>query len=267
MSASDIVKDTSKELCGSCHYRDSEHRIAASGGFIKHHEQYDELVNSPHRFMQCGTCHDPHKGVKYDGLGGIKNPNNCVNCHSQVALKIPVKSGMTCTSCHMPLASKSAVKTGVDGLLGDIHSHTFRLNTDFNTPMFSEDGKFVLLDEDENAIVKVDFACMKCHDGSSASVQTIESFYENAAIVHDTWGNAVDVGEGWRWSAWLGFIHTDSDPWVYSAEQGWLFIHDQATELNMYMWQAGTAQWLYTTRDTYPYAFNFTSNQWEVQGI
>ena len=68
-----ITVDNTSLMCGNCHTRDENRRIAASGGFIKHHEQYDEMVNSPHRGMSCNTCHDPHKSTKY-GKGGLKEP-------------------------------------------------------------------------------------------------------------------------------------------------------------------------------------------------
>ena len=77
----DITRDTTKEQCGTCHFRDPDHRILASGGLIRHHEQYDELVNSPHRSHECITCHEPHLSTKYS-LGGLKDQPNCTTCHS-----------------------------------------------------------------------------------------------------------------------------------------------------------------------------------------
>jgi len=44
----DITIDKSAAACGTCHYRNADHSIAASGGFIKHHEQYDEMISGPH---------------------------------------------------------------------------------------------------------------------------------------------------------------------------------------------------------------------------
>ena len=195
-SKEDISVDPSKELCGTCHFRDSEHRIAASGGFIRHHEQYDELINSPHRFMECGTCHDPHKSTK-SMLGGYKGDPVCTDCHSNVEVKVPAMADHRCETCHMPLAAKSAIVTkefGEDedtGHLGDIHSHTFKLNSDRDAQMFTADGKFVALDDEGDAIVKVEFACAGCHDGATASLQTVDWMYDNAAIVHTGGATAI----------------------------------------------------------------------------
>ena len=188
-SKDNIGKDTSKELCGTCHFRDSEHRIATSGGLIRHHEQYDELINSPHSFMDCGQCHDPHKSAKYD-QGGVTEGADCTTCHPSAEVKVEAMASHSCDTCHMPLAAKSAVVTadfGTEddtGHLGDIHSHTFKLNTDPDAQMFTDDGKFIALDADGDAIVKVEFACGNCHNGTVASAQSVDWMYANAQIVH-----------------------------------------------------------------------------------
>ena len=38
--------DRDSELCGKCHRRGDVTEIDASGGFIRHHEQYEELFES-----------------------------------------------------------------------------------------------------------------------------------------------------------------------------------------------------------------------------
>ncbi len=43
-SITDVTVDRTAAACGSCHYRNEDHTIASSGGFIKHHEQYDEMI-------------------------------------------------------------------------------------------------------------------------------------------------------------------------------------------------------------------------------
>ena len=194
-SKDNIVVDTSKELCGSCHFRDSEHRIAAKGGLIRHHEQYDELINSPHRFMDCGQCHDPHLSTVYE-LGGLTEGANCTQCHSDQTVEVAAMADHSCESCHMPLASKSAIVTseyGDTGVLGDIQSHTFKLNADPDAAMFTEDGKFLALDDEGDAVVRVEFACAGCHNGAVASNQSVDWMYANAAIVHE--GGATAVAE------------------------------------------------------------------------
>lgn len=186
-----ISRDTTKEMCGTCHYRDAGHKVETSGGLIRHHEQFDEMINSPHRTLECITCHEPHKSTKYS-MGGLKDSPTCVTCHSSTTVKVAGMVDHSCNSCHMPLSTKSAIKTGeIDfgpdadtGYLGDIHSHTFRLNTDPAVDMFTEDGKYLALDSDSNAIVKVEFACANCHNGEVTTAQTVDWMYANAKAVH-----------------------------------------------------------------------------------
>ena len=37
--------------------------VKLGGGFIQHHEQYEELFQSKHAVIDCVQCHDPHTGV------------------------------------------------------------------------------------------------------------------------------------------------------------------------------------------------------------
>ena len=100
----------------------------------------------------------------------------------------------------MPKASKSAIVTESfdddTGHLGDIQSHTFKLNTDPDAQMFTEDGKLLLLDDDGDAIVKVEYSCGGCHNGTEASEQSVDWMYANAAIVHAGGATAVAALEG-----------------------------------------------------------------------
>jgi len=176
-----IVKNTSAELCGQCHYLDGRPRIEAQGGLIRS-DQYDELRNSPHGMLTCVVCHDPHRSTRYH-LGGMKTPT-CTTCHTDQAVRLPEMADLSCISCHMPLAAKSAVATGPGGILGDMHSHMVKLNTDPDARMFSEDGKFVLSDGAGRAILKVEFACRSCHNGEIARKRSVEWMYKNAGRIH-----------------------------------------------------------------------------------
>ncbi|MFQ6110019.1 MAG: multiheme c-type cytochrome, partial [Candidatus Aminicenantales bacterium] len=57
-----ITVDRSSAQCGRCHYRTDPAIIPAKGGFIRHHEQYNEFLKSDHaEVLECVSCHDPHK--------------------------------------------------------------------------------------------------------------------------------------------------------------------------------------------------------------
>ena len=145
--------DKSSALCGTCHIRGEADTIPAKGGFIRHHEQYNELLASPHKSFDCVTCHDPHKKAEF----AIKA--DCTTCHSNINTEFTgsemQETGVTCTDCHMPMATKSA--TALGPYKGDVKTHVFRINTDPSASMFTEDGGFA------KDFVTLDFACLSCH--------------------------------------------------------------------------------------------------------
>ncbi len=199
VSASDITVDTAVDQCGTCHTRGSDNNvILASGWYIRHHEQYPELIGSPHNSFGtgedfeegCVTCHEPHVSAYYDAGSGIRT--TCTDCHDGEAMGIhegvtydrgDYSEELTCVSCHMTFATKSATAAaeeviGPDARMGDIKTHIFNINTDNvdYTAMFNGDGSEVLKDGDGQAAVTLDFVCLRCHNGitRSATALTLE---------------------------------------------------------------------------------------------
>lgn len=160
-----IMKDNSSELCGKCHTRGMNNsKIMSKDGFIEHHEQYPEFLNSPHKDKTCVTCHDPHKGTHV----GATNPTegagirtDCPICHSKQVADFTgstmQKKGVICINCHMPKVGKSAVGDAAK-FTGDVREHIFKINPDPDAKMFSEDGKF------SNGYLTIDFTCLSCHN-------------------------------------------------------------------------------------------------------
>ena len=147
-----ISINTSSASCGSCHARgDPTTEITAEDGFISNHQQYNELLASPHSFLSCVTCHDPHKKAELSIVA------ECADCHKNEAAAFTGSTmqqvGVSCTDCHMPMATQSAVSLG--SYMGDVRTHLFRINTDPNASMF--DGGSA------NDFVTLDFACLQCH--------------------------------------------------------------------------------------------------------
>lgn len=162
------VKPSIKENCQSCHIRGDINTIDASNGLIRHHEQYEDLLASPHQALSCSTCHNPHQSTKYDAGGYKGDTNTCQTCHQHVKIKIKSKETMACKSCHMPYAVKSALSTMVSYqggrvLKGDLRTHIYRISTDASWNMFTDDGKFVRVDKDNKAYLTLDHVCMSCH--------------------------------------------------------------------------------------------------------
>jgi hypothetical protein len=187
----DMVLDNSSELCGQCHTRDPEHRIPASGGYIKHHEQYDEWLHSPHSGIGgpgCNSCHDSHASVKFDDVApGSGVTASCESCHSSMVTNHSALA--TCTDCHMPEASKSAV--AVHAYQGDIKTHIWSINTAAvgKDEMFTPEGDFVQLDGEDKAQITLDFACYSCHRdeggiGGDWSQQDLNELSAKATGIH-----------------------------------------------------------------------------------
>lgn len=178
-----FVDTTGADTCFECHNRpfnDDSGEILASGGYVKHHEQWPELrASGAHSAFTCTTCHDPHVSAVYDEENAIVQ--HCTDCHPNQTMalhdgKVFVRGNYTeklhCESCHMTFATKSGstattAVVGDLGRMGDTHTHIFRIDTrevDY-TSMFSEDGKTVVRDDLGRAAVTVDFVCLRCHNG------------------------------------------------------------------------------------------------------
>ncbi|MHC5078277.1 MAG: hypothetical protein ACYTHN_04625, partial [Planctomycetota bacterium] len=198
-STANIIKDTSAAACGTCHFRDAQHRIEFKGSFIRHHEQYDELLASGgHSTHGCVTCHDPHKTARYQDSGHIVANCTTANCHGSGGTKVisdnwgshvgqtyylsdatqssvVYSETITCKSCHMAYATKSAVASsavGTTGLVGDVKTHIFRIDstgTTNATNWATDDGSgkfFVNTDGQGRAAVPLDYVCLRCHNDS-----------------------------------------------------------------------------------------------------
>ena len=202
--------DKSAEACGTCHYRtfppgSEENGIPASGGWIKHHEQYNEFLASGKHgdFLECTTCHDPHKRAEFSLV------KVCADCHGGIAdnyAMTPMADyGVECSDCHMPMATKSGQVTAPHQ--GDVMTHIFRINTDPEANMFTEDGSLVALDSEGRAAVTMDFACQKCHLTASLDELALyaNDFHNPDKTLEDigldpgltgTWYDPARAGEG-----------------------------------------------------------------------
>jgi predicted CXXCH cytochrome family protein len=157
-----LLVDRDSESCGKCHKRGSAEAVNASGGFIRHHEQYEEIFQSKHITLKCVLCHDPHTGVVQLRKTGQQTTRTlCTNCHwekeeSQVN-PAHKAMGLQCINCHMPRVTINPQQIG----------------------QFSEDGKTAL------SQIGLNFACRQCHvEGGDAVALSDEELIIEATSYH-----------------------------------------------------------------------------------
>lgn len=144
------------EVCGSCHYRGKNKKeptredalgfkpgdniaewvtllepkpgeetdaFFADGASKKHHQQYQDYIQSKHytsKKVTCTTCHDPHKAEDPVGEPALKKPLDelCTACHREGGLAAALPTPIDIDK-YMPKRAKSATEQ-------DIRSHTFK---------------------------------------------------------------------------------------------------------------------------------------------
>lgn len=168
--------------CGACHRRDAVEQVNAKGGFIEHHEQYEELFQSKHAVIDCVQCHNPHTGVVQLRQAGEQTTRTaCENCHFEQAKyqdnKSHIEEGVACIDCHMPRIAKSAVGNA-DAFTGDIRTHMMAIDPD-QVGQFSEDGTVAL------SQISLDFACKHCHTPGIDTEISQETLVNKAIGYHD----------------------------------------------------------------------------------
>jgi hypothetical protein len=168
--------DRTSEACGDCHYRGDKTVIDASSGFIKHHEQFEELIQTKHNSLTCVSCHDPHLGVIQGRQDDIDTTRvDCESCHFEEAktqASVVMKSIVDCVDCHMPRIVKSA-KGDATQWSGDIMSHLFAIDPTADS-QFSEDGSSAI------SQITLDWACKSCHGSEGYA-----SEYSDAVLLEE----------------------------------------------------------------------------------
>jgi hypothetical protein len=178
--------DRNAAECGACHRRGDIESVNASGGFIRHHEQYEELFQGKHVALDCVICHDPHEGVIQLRKAQADDPavpttrTECENCHWREAKfqknDTHVSLGLDCIECHMPFMVKSAVGDA-EKFTGDIRVHLMAIDPD-QIEQFNEDGSEAL------SQIGLNFACRHCHGAGKGSEKTDEELTAGANGYH-----------------------------------------------------------------------------------
>ncbi|MFN8439405.1 MAG: multiheme c-type cytochrome [Caldilineaceae bacterium] len=166
------------EMCGACHSQGEVETIAASGGFIQHQQQYNELFSSKKRIMDCIDCHNPHETVKY--AKGLAIRTSCQTCHfeQQTNQKITNRKHADCIECHMPHLTQSAVADPAR-FTADVRTHLMAINPKGTTQFDKKSGNSM-------PYLIVDSVCKGCHNEQGrAPVLDDERLLEVATGFHD----------------------------------------------------------------------------------
>lgn len=156
--------DRTAEACGACHVRNDQTSIEAASGFIQHHEQFDELVQTKHSSLTCVTCHDPHLGVfqaRETSVSPVKV--QCESCHfkQEYTQKSPtMQAAVSCVDCHMPRLDKSA-QGSTSAFSGDIRTHLWAIDPRDPSTVSQFVGTSAV------SQITLDFACKSCHRAGS----------------------------------------------------------------------------------------------------
>ncbi len=192
--AADITVDKTADQCGTCHTRDAAKRVLTSGGYVRHHEQHDELLAGGPGMsaLDCNDCHEPHIGTRYGhaAAGGIRAAASCESCHTGQTNSHVVD--VDCETCHLPRATKSA--RAVNTFVGDVRTHMFQIKAAAVGKDDPTEGMWVV-DTDGKEIargfVTLDMVCYQCHDdpiskeGGGLSEQTLAELSVRATGIHN----------------------------------------------------------------------------------
>jgi len=184
--ARQMFVDSTNNTCARCHLEgDDPDAIVVIDGYISGNTQVAELrASGGHARFTCGVCHDMHASTTYDRERGLRN--DCTACHGEMNLAYhegfryingDYREDLTCLSCHMPFTGRSSSVGGpgmagvLGGRIGDVRGHLFRIDTERSTiaGMFTEGGTRVAKDATGRAAVTVDFACLRCHNGTGSA--------------------------------------------------------------------------------------------------
>jgi hypothetical protein len=117
------------------------------------------------------------------------------------------------------------------------------VDTTFNITAFGEDesGELYVADYTNGRIFRM--------HGSDASPAA------------DLWQDATDVGNGWKWLDWFGYFNTNSNPWIYHQQHGWLYTFGTSTA-NLIFWDPNMNAFWWTSHAQYPFIYGFSDGAW-----
>jgi hypothetical protein len=177
------VVDRASAACAACHARGTVEEVAASDGFIQHHDQYQDLFEGKHVILDCVVCHDPHAGVVQLREAALPTTlANCENCHFAQVLnqnnEVHAQIDVDCVSCHMPRLIQVAAGDPAK-FTGDMRTHMVTIDP-LQIEQLSEDGTVT------HPRLALNSSCRGCHNPDGLGREkTDEELIETAVGYHD----------------------------------------------------------------------------------
>ncbi len=255
--------------CNNCHARDRGSSFAwnyrvewlpatvqsVATGFIRHREQGDMMFASKHHLanMTCATCHDPHKGVYYEQLGGIKPTPSCESCHPGKTIPGHGPEKATCIDCHMPYAARSTET--FSPYVSEQSAHFWKILTGPITMFDNLDTtvaaglKFIKTDANGLSGLTLDYTCLQCHVNKNViwAAQYAPNIHQQGVNVDDEDGlpSAYYVSQNYP------------NPFNPSTQIDFMLPVSGEVKLDVY---AITGEWIATLADGYMPAGRYTVN-------
>ncbi len=79
----------------------------------------------------------------------------------------------------------------------------------------------------------------------------------------DFWlsNGAVDLGNGWRYLDWFGYLNVNYSPWIFHSQHEWLYLFASDTD-SIVFWDAQMGALWWTTKAVYPSVYRFSDGVW-----
>ena len=104
-----------------------------------------------------------------------------------------------------------------------------------------------------------------CTSFGCADSRTFTVFVESDELpVPQPFEGAEDLGDDWWHSPWFGDFNVafSDSGWIFHAQHQWLFIWEDSSAVDVYLFDQSSDQWLYTAAETYPNLYSFVRNSW-----
>jgi hypothetical protein len=77
------------------------------------------------------------------------------------------------------------------------------------------------------------------------------------------YSDSVDLGNGWRWTHWLGYFNVGVESFIYHSEHKWLYVYQNAFRSNgVYFRDDSMGSILWTSENVYPFLYRFSDGEW-----